>query len=203
MVQLLLHQQSLVKITVRTKKQYRKKRTAGKKLQFLKSGKKGSCIWRWLLAFKAKYRFVKAHLDALRTAKTNPANFVLHEITDSCERLFQGFGIGSNGLGHPFEKRLSSVPTALAIRLKKECHPWNDSGYRFRKIVICSIRSNDSNYPLEKEMSSLGTTQAIRSRKIVIGSNGSSYLSAALQFQITFTLVVCDESVKKSCKLYK
>ena len=36
--------------------------------------------------------------------KTNPANFVLHEITDSHERLFQRFGVGSNGLGYPFKK---------------------------------------------------------------------------------------------------
>ena len=122
------------------------------------------------MAFKAKYRFLKAHrqprcMYALRTAKTNPANFVLHEITDSCERLFQGFGIGSNGSGHPFEKRLSSVRTALAIRLKKECHPWNDSGYPFQEnchpfnqierleLSIGKrnvIPSNDSGYPFEK-----------------------------------------------------
>ena len=116
-----------------------------------------------------------------------------------------------------FSKDLVSVRTAQAIRSKKDCHPFErlwlsvwkrnvtpgtTQAIRFRKIVIRSIRSNDSNYPLEKEMSSLRTTQAIRSRKIVIGSNSSSYPSAALQFQITFTLVVCDESFKKSRKLY-
>ena len=52
------------------------------------------------------YFCLKAHsnLDALRAANTNPPNFVLHEVTDSCERLFERFGIGSNASGYPFEK---------------------------------------------------------------------------------------------------
>lgn len=33
-------------------------KTECKKLQFFKSGKKGSCISRWLLAFQGKYRFL-------------------------------------------------------------------------------------------------------------------------------------------------
>ena len=45
-----------------------------------------------------------ANLDALRAANTSPINFVLHEITDSCERLFQKFGIGSNCLSYLFKK---------------------------------------------------------------------------------------------------
>ena len=47
------------------------------------------------------------NLDALRTANTNLANFVLHEITDTCERFFQRFGLDSNGSGYPFEMRVT------------------------------------------------------------------------------------------------
>ena len=59
-----------------------------------------------------------ANLDALRAANAIPANFAFLEITDSCERLFQRFGIRSNGSGYPFEKN---------------CHPSNDSGYPSEK----------------------------------------------------------------------
>ena len=50
MVQLLLYQQSLMKVTGKTNKNNTVKIVC-KKLQFLKTGKKGSCILRWLLAF--------------------------------------------------------------------------------------------------------------------------------------------------------
>ena len=41
---------------------------------------------------------------AFRAANTNSANSVLHGIFDSCDRLFQRFGIRSNGSGYPFKK---------------------------------------------------------------------------------------------------
>ena len=80
-----------------------------------------------------------------------------YEITDTCERVFQRFGIRSKGSGYP---------------LQKNCHPFNGTGYPFekgisslgttihsRKIVIRS-RSNGSGCPLEK---------------CHLSSNGSSY----------------------------
>ena len=70
-----------------------------------------------------------------------------YEITDTCERVFQRFGIRSNGSGYPLEK--------IVIHL-------NGTGYPFeigisslratihsRKIVIRS-RSNGSGCPVEK-----------------------------------------------------
>ena len=74
-----------------------------------------------------------ANLDPCRAAKTNPANFVLHEITDSCAR----FGNRSNGSGYPFEKKIviPSNDSGLSVREKlpsfrkarailwKNCHP--------------------------------------------------------------------------------
>ena len=85
---------------------------------------------------------------------TNPANFVLHEITDSCERLFQRCDIRSrkiairwNGSGYPFEKEMSSLRTTQAIRSRKIVIHSNDSGYPLEKNVI---RWNSSGYPFEK-----------------------------------------------------
>ena len=40
-------------------------------------------------------------------------------VTDSCKRLFQTFGIGSNGSGYPFGKKRLSLLTARATRSKK------------------------------------------------------------------------------------
>ena len=56
----------------------------------------------------------------------------LHEITvtDSCERLFQTFGTGSNGSGYPFEKKVI---------------PWSGSGYPFeRNVIRCKTRLRNS-----------------------------------------------------------
>ena len=40
-------------------------------------------------------------------------------VTDSCERLFQTFGIGSNGSGYPFEKKsYPSERLGLPVRKK-------------------------------------------------------------------------------------
>ena len=93
---------------------------------------------------------LKAHsnLDALRASNTNPANFVLHEITDSCERLFQRFGIGSNVSGYPLEK--------IVIRSNGSGHPFEKEMLSLRMThVICLRkpvnRSNSSDYPLEKK----------------------------------------------------
>ena len=64
-------------------------------------------IGRITIFFESSHLIIKrpiANLDALRGANTNPGNFVLHEITDSCERVFQTLGIGLNGSGYPFEK---------------------------------------------------------------------------------------------------
>ena len=86
---------------------------------------------------------------------------MLHEITDSCERLFQRFGIGSNGSGYPFEKNvirsngsdyplekeMSSLRTTQAIRSWKIVIRLNGSGYPLEKIVI---RSDGSGYPFEE-----------------------------------------------------
>ena len=97
----------------------------------------------------------------MRAANTNPANFVLHEITDSCERLFQRFGIGSNGSGYPFEKNvirsngsgyplekeMSSLRTTQAIRSRKIVIRLNGSDYPLEKIVISS---DGSGYPFER-----------------------------------------------------
>ena len=85
-----------------------------------------------------------ANLDPFRAAKTNPANFVLHEITDSCAR----FGIRSNGSGYPFEKKnCNPLEWLRAIRSRKIAILSKGSGYPLEKIVI--RRSNGSGYPLE------------------------------------------------------
>ena len=79
----------------------------------------------------------------------NPANFVLHEITDSRDTLFQRFGISSNGSGYPFkktvihsnssgypfEKEMSSFRTTQAICSGKIVIRSKASGYPFKKIV--------------------------------------------------------------------
>ena len=108
------------------------------------------------------YFYLKAHsnLDALRASNTNPANFVLHEITDSCKRLFQRFGIGSNvsgyplekivirsnGSGYPFEKEMLSLRMTQVIRLRKPVIRSNGSGYPLEKKCNPSLRrsSNDT-----------------------------------------------------------
>ena len=49
------------------------------------------------------------------------------------------FGICLNGSGYPFKKKLSSVRTTWAIRLKKVVIRLNGSGYPFEKeFVDCS-----------------------------------------------------------------
>ena len=48
------------------------------------------------------------------------------------------FCILSNGLDYPLEKKMSSVRTALAIRSKENCHPFE----RLR-LSRCSFLSND------------------------------------------------------------
>ena len=121
----------------------------------------------------------------------------------SCERLFQRFGIGSDGSGYPFEKeshrfeRLTGYPFETNCRLierlglfvrKRSVIPSGTSqAIRSRKSVI---RSNSSGYPFEKN---------------VIRSNGSSYplktIVSRATVQITFTRAVYYEPVKKSCKL--
>ena len=102
----------------------------------------------------------------------NPANFVLHEITDSCDTLFQRFGISSNGSGYPFEKEMSSFRTTQAICSGQIVIRSKGSGYPFKKIVF---RLNGSGCPFEKEVSSVQTTQVIHSGKIVIHSNSLGY----------------------------
>ena len=135
---------------------------------------------------------LKAHsnLDALRASNTNPANFVLHEITDSCERLFQRFGIGSNVSAIRW-KKLSSVRTALAIRLKKKCYPfewlmlsvWENLStvrtartIRWKKNAIHpfeGLRTTQAN-PFEKNCHSIEQLR-LSVGKIVIRSRCSGY----------------------------
>ena len=114
---------------------------------------------------------------------------MLHEITDSCERLFQGFGIGSNGSGHPFEKRLSSVRTrtALAIRSKKIVILRTTQAIHPRKIAI---RSKGLAYPSEKIVIRRSNGSGYPLEKVVIRSDGS------LLLQTTFSGAVRDEPVK-------
>ena len=71
---------------------------------------------------------------------------MLHEITDSCKRLFQRFGIRPNGKGYTFEKEMSSLRMSHAIRSRKIVILSNASGCPFEKIVI---RSNGSGYPFK------------------------------------------------------
>ena len=71
--------------------------------------------------------------------------------------FLNGFGIRLNGSGYPFQKKLSSICTAWAIRLEKivvhlnslgypvkkknQCHPFEQLGLSvWKKIVICSNR---------------------------------------------------------------
>ena len=90
--------------------------------------------------FRQKHANVPANLKALRAANTNPANFVLHEITLIVVKGFfpkiwypferlglsirKNIAIRSNSYGYPFEKEMSSlwlelsVWIARAIRLK-------------------------------------------------------------------------------------
>ena len=42
-------------------------------------------------------------------------------VTDSCERLFQTFGIGSNGSGYPFEKKVI-LRNGSGYPFQKKCH---------------------------------------------------------------------------------
>ena len=71
-----------------------------------------------------------ANLDALSAANTNSANFVLHEITDSCQRLFQRYGIRWNDSGcpfenncHPFERLELSVQNNCQLRYSSKPLP--------------------------------------------------------------------------------
>ena len=62
-----------------------------------------------------------ANLDALRATSTNFVNFMLHEITDSCEKRFhqQLVSVRTTQSVLWFEKKLSSVQMARVICLKK------------------------------------------------------------------------------------
>lgn len=75
--------------------------------------------------FREKHAYVPANLKALRAANTNPANFVLHEITLI---VVKGF-------------------------FPKIWYPFEGLGLSIRKNI--AIRSNSYGYPFEKEMSSL------------------------------------------------
>lgn len=75
--------------------------------------------------FREKHAYVPANLKALRAANTNPANFVLHEITLI---VVKGF-------------------------FPKIWYPFERLGLSIRKNI--AIRSNSYGYPFEKEMSSL------------------------------------------------
>ena len=114
-----------------------------------------------------------ANLDALRAAKTNPANFVLHEITDSCAR----FGNRSNGSGYPFEKKIviPSNDSGLSVREKLPSVP-TARAIRSRKIAILS---KGSGYPLEKLSSAVRTARAIRWKKFS-SDRTASYCSKPL-----------------------
>ena len=106
-----------------------------------------------------------ANLDPCRAAKTNPANFVLHEITDSCAR----FGIRSNGSGYPFEKKnCNPLEWLRAIRSRKIAILSKGSGYPLEKIAILS---KGSGYPLEK-IAILSNGSGYPLEKIFIRSNG-------------------------------
>ena len=130
----------------------------------------------------------------LRAANTNPPNFVLHKVADSCERLFERFGIGSNASGYPFErlglsvgKKTQSIPSKVferhrLIRLRRTVIRSNSSGYPLEKIVI---RSSCSGYPFEENCNPFERLEL---------SRRSKELSAALLFQITFTRAVRDEN---------
>ena len=83
----------------------------------------------------------------------------LHKITDSCERLFQRFGIGSDGSGYPFEKQSHPFERLTGYPFEKNCHPIELLGLFVR----------------ERNVIPSGTSDAIRSRKSVIRSNGSGY----------------------------
>ena len=73
--------------------------------------------------------------------KNLPRQYICEDIMTDCKRRY-------NDWGYPFKKKLSSVRTTWAIRLKKVVIRSNCLGYPFEKIVI---RSNGSGYPFEKE----------------------------------------------------
>ena len=117
-------------------------------------------IGRITIFFESSHLIIKrpiANLDALRGANTNPGNFVLHEITDSCERVFQTLGIGLNGSGYPFEKNCHPFERLLLSVWKRNVIPSNGSGCPSEKVVIRSknkgIRSNGSGYPFKTVVS--------------------------------------------------
>ena len=58
-----------------------------------------------------------ANLDALRATSTNSVNFMLHEITDSCEKRFHQelVSVRTTQSVLWFEKELSSVQMARVI----------------------------------------------------------------------------------------
>ena len=68
--------------------------------------------------------YLKAHCQPWYCT-AHHEHFLLLEITDSCGRLFQRFGIPSNGSGypfekncHPFKKEMSSLRLRLSVREK-------------------------------------------------------------------------------------
>lgn len=91
--------------------------------------------------FREKHAYVPANLKALRAANTNPANFVLHEITLI---VVKGF----------FSKDLVPFWTARAIHSKKYCHPFEQLWLPVRKRNVIpmtrAIRLNSSGYPFKK-----------------------------------------------------
>ena len=93
----------------------------------------------------SSYRSI-ANLDAFPATNTNSENFVLHEITDNCEKLFQD---------------LVSVQTTQSVRLKKNVirsngldylleensHQFKRLNYLFKIFVRCPAVRNQF-YPI-------------------------------------------------------
>ena len=79
------------------------------------------------------YRSI-ANLDALRAPNTNPANFVLHEVTNISEKLFQRFGIRSNDSVCPFGK-IVIRSKGSGYLLEENSHSFERFNYPFKKIV--------------------------------------------------------------------
>ena len=88
-------------------------------------------------------------------------------------------------------KKMSSVRTALAIRWKKKCHPFERLRLSVRE-KLSSVGKNCHPFArlglsVRRKLLSVRTARAIRLKQ----------LSATLLFKVTFTRAVCDETVKK------
>ena len=135
---------------------------------------------------------------------TNPANFVLHEITDSCERLFQRFGIGSNGSGYPFEKKCHPFERLWLSVGKRNVIPSNDSGYPFVKnchpFEQLGLSVGKNCHPFGRlGLSVRRKLLSVRTARVIL-SNGSSYPFKTIVSHVTVQSHLHPSRLRRNCQ---